>query len=217
MWHGYCGSNVSLSSPFVWQCHCGSTLAPSCSPAHRTGHADLQHQALGQNVPPPPTTCRVQIGWEVRAEVLVEMREWVGLAPASPDLVLGTQPPTQLRRSRNRPGVARTNSIPATRSSSARCSARTALRYRYASLDSRPPREIARRNTSTSSSSVTVGRGSGKRLAHSMSKEHIKNREWRQSGRPARTVGVDPTARSELAAEWPGLAETGTSAVECVT
>src|SRR5450631_2762646 len=62
---------------------------------HTTGHADLPHPALGQNFTPSPTTRRAQAGLGVRAEVPVEMREWIGPALASPDLVLDAQPPAQ--------------------------------------------------------------------------------------------------------------------------
>jgi hypothetical protein len=78
-------------------------------------------------------------------EVPVEVRGWIGPAPASPDLVLGTQPPTQLHHSRNRSGAARITSIRASRSSCTRCSAQTALTCRSTIRNSRPPREIAPR------------------------------------------------------------------------
>ena len=52
MWRGGCRSNISVAAPFVWRCLSGSTLAPSPHPAHRTGHADLPHPALGQNITP---------------------------------------------------------------------------------------------------------------------------------------------------------------------
>jgi hypothetical protein len=44
--------NISVSAPFVWRCLSGSTLTPFPHPAHRTGHADLPHPALGQDFTP---------------------------------------------------------------------------------------------------------------------------------------------------------------------
>ncbi len=52
MWRGDCRPNISVAAPFVWRCLTGSTLAPSPHPAHRTGHADLPHPALGQDITP---------------------------------------------------------------------------------------------------------------------------------------------------------------------
>ena len=52
MWRGGCRPNISVAAPFVWRCLTGSALAPSPHPAHRTGHADLPHPALGQDTTP---------------------------------------------------------------------------------------------------------------------------------------------------------------------
>ena len=52
MWRGFCRSDISVSAPFVWRCLSGSTVAPFPHPAHRTGHADLPHPALGQDFTP---------------------------------------------------------------------------------------------------------------------------------------------------------------------
>ena len=52
MWRGDCRPNISVAAPFVWRCLSGSALAPSPHPAHRTGHADLPHPALGQDTTP---------------------------------------------------------------------------------------------------------------------------------------------------------------------
>ena len=41
------GGTYLLSASFVWRCLSGSTMAPFPHPAHRTGHADLPHPALG--------------------------------------------------------------------------------------------------------------------------------------------------------------------------
>ena len=67
MWRGGCRSNISVAAPFVWRCLTGSAMAPFPHPAHRTGHADLPHPALGQNFTPSPTTRRAQAGLGVRA------------------------------------------------------------------------------------------------------------------------------------------------------
>src|SRR5271167_2273873 len=60
VWRGGCRPNISVSAPFVWRCLTGSTLAPFPHPAHRTGHADRPHPALGQDLTPSPTTRRAQ-------------------------------------------------------------------------------------------------------------------------------------------------------------
>src|ERR1700722_15892674 len=67
VWRGDCRSNTSVAAPFVWRCLTGSALAPSPHPAHRTGHADLPHPALGQDITPSPTPRRAQAGSDARA------------------------------------------------------------------------------------------------------------------------------------------------------
>ena len=49
VWRGGFRSNISVSASFVWRCLSGSTMTPFPHPAHRTGHADLPHPALGQD------------------------------------------------------------------------------------------------------------------------------------------------------------------------
>ena len=44
------GRTYLFAAPFVWRCLTGSTAAPFPHPAHRTGHADLPHPALGQDL-----------------------------------------------------------------------------------------------------------------------------------------------------------------------
>jgi hypothetical protein len=61
------GSNISVPASFVWRCLTGSTMAPFPHPAHRTGHADLPHPALGQDLTPSSTTRRAQACSSVRA------------------------------------------------------------------------------------------------------------------------------------------------------
>src|ERR1700752_1355270 len=67
MWRGGGRSNISVAAPFVWRCLTGSAVAPFPHPAHRTGLADAPHPALGQDVPPSPTTGHDQAGSGVRA------------------------------------------------------------------------------------------------------------------------------------------------------
>ena len=52
MWRGGCRSNISVAAPFVRRCLTGSAMAPFPHPAHRTGHADFPHPALGQDFTP---------------------------------------------------------------------------------------------------------------------------------------------------------------------
>jgi|SRR6266446_4668826 len=67
------------------------SLASSFQLPYRTPHT-----ALGQDFTPSPTTRRAPAGLGVRARsARREMREWIGPALASPDLVLDAQPPAQ--------------------------------------------------------------------------------------------------------------------------
>ena len=52
MWRGGCRLNISVAASFVWRCLSGSAMTPFPHPAHRTGHADLPHPALGQDLTP---------------------------------------------------------------------------------------------------------------------------------------------------------------------
>src|SRR5712671_190141 len=67
VWRGGGRPNISVAAPFVWRCLTGLTVAPFPHPAHRTGHADLPHPALGQDVTPSPTTGPDQAVRGVRA------------------------------------------------------------------------------------------------------------------------------------------------------
>ena len=67
MWRGGCRLNISVAASFVWRCLSGSAMAPFPHPAHRTGHADLPHPALGPDFTPSPTARRAQAGTDVRA------------------------------------------------------------------------------------------------------------------------------------------------------
>jgi DNA invertase Pin-like site-specific DNA recombinase len=52
MWRGDVRLSMSVPAPFVWRCLSGSAVAPFPHPAHRTGHADFPHPALGQDLTP---------------------------------------------------------------------------------------------------------------------------------------------------------------------
>src|SRR6202011_2971479 len=67
MWRGGCRLNISVAASFVWRCLSGSPMTPFPHPAHRTGHADFPHPALGQDFTPSPTARRAQAGTGVRA------------------------------------------------------------------------------------------------------------------------------------------------------
>src|ERR1700693_2004132 len=67
MWRSGCRLNISVSASFVWRCLSGSALTPFPHPAHRTGHADFPHPALGQDFTPSPTARRAQARLGVRA------------------------------------------------------------------------------------------------------------------------------------------------------
>ena len=56
MWRGGSRSGLSVAAPFVWRCPSNLAVAPFPHPAHRTGHADLPHPALGQDLTLSPTT-----------------------------------------------------------------------------------------------------------------------------------------------------------------
>ena len=49
MWRGGCRLDISVSAPFVWRCLSGSAMTQIPHSAHRTGHADHPHPALGQD------------------------------------------------------------------------------------------------------------------------------------------------------------------------
>ena len=55
----------------------------------------IPHPALGQDFTPSPTPRRAQPAQAYEPEVPVKVRQWIGPALASPDLVLEAQPPAQ--------------------------------------------------------------------------------------------------------------------------
>src|SRR3984893_1888923 len=95
VWRGGCRPNISVAAPFVWRCLTGSTLAPFPHLAHRTGHADLPHPALGRDVTPSPTTGPDQAVRGVRAGGARKGARVIASALASPDFVLVPEPPAQ--------------------------------------------------------------------------------------------------------------------------
>src|SRR5438132_14252359 len=52
VWRSGGRPSISVAAPFGWRCLTGSTMTPFPHPAHRTGHADLPHPALGQDLTP---------------------------------------------------------------------------------------------------------------------------------------------------------------------
>ena len=52
MWRGGLRISLSVAAPFVWRCLNSETITPFPHPPHRTGHADLPHPALGQELTP---------------------------------------------------------------------------------------------------------------------------------------------------------------------
>ena len=67
MWRGGSRFGLSVAAPFVWRCPSNLAIAPFPHPAHRTGHADLPHPALGQDITPSPTPGRGRVRSDVRA------------------------------------------------------------------------------------------------------------------------------------------------------
>jgi hypothetical protein len=71
---------------------CTAPVAPCPHPAHRTGHAELPHPALGQDFTPSPTAGRARAGSGVRARSARKGARVDKPRLASPDLVLEAQP-----------------------------------------------------------------------------------------------------------------------------
>ena len=94
MWRGGSRVGLSVAAPFGWRCPSNLAIAPFPHPAHRTGHAELPHPALGQDFTPSHTPSYAPArGQTYESVVPVEVLERIGPAPASSDLVLGAQPP----------------------------------------------------------------------------------------------------------------------------
>ena len=60
MWRGGLRFCLSVAAPFVWRCLNSLTITPFPHPAHRTGHADFPHPALGQDSTPLHTKSHTQ-------------------------------------------------------------------------------------------------------------------------------------------------------------
>jgi hypothetical protein len=56
MWRGGGRLGLSVAASFVWRCPSNVAMAPFPHPAHRTGHADFPHPALGQDITPARVT-----------------------------------------------------------------------------------------------------------------------------------------------------------------
>jgi len=97
MWRGDGRSGIAVAAPFGWRCPMSQTLAPFPHPAHRTGHADLPHPALGQDSRLRPRRAAADSGQAYEQEVPVKVREWINPALASPDLIPSPQPPAYPR------------------------------------------------------------------------------------------------------------------------
>jgi hypothetical protein len=67
VWRGGVRPGIAVPAPFVWRCLSGAAVAPFPHPPHRTGHADLPHPALGQDLTPSSTARRAQADSGVRA------------------------------------------------------------------------------------------------------------------------------------------------------
>ena len=89
MWRGGSRSGLSVAAPFVWRCPSNLAVTPFPHPAHRTGHADRPHPALGQNVTPSLSPSHAPArGQAYEPEVPVQVRERIAPALALPNLVL---------------------------------------------------------------------------------------------------------------------------------
>ena len=89
MWRGGRRFGLSVAAPFVWRCPSNLAVAPFPHPAHRTGHADHPHPALGQNFTPSLSPSHTPArGQTYEPEVPVQVREWIAPTLAVPNLVL---------------------------------------------------------------------------------------------------------------------------------
>ncbi len=66
MWRGGSRVGLSVAASFVWRCPSNLAVSPFPHPAHRTGHADRPHPALGQDLTPSSTARRAQAATGVR-------------------------------------------------------------------------------------------------------------------------------------------------------
>src|SRR4051812_33516303 len=89
MWRGGSRFGLSVAASFVWRCPSNLALTPFPHRAHRTGHADLPHSALGQEITPSHTAgSQPWTSQTHETEVPVEVLRWISPAPATSNLVL---------------------------------------------------------------------------------------------------------------------------------
>ena len=89
MWRGGRRFGLSVAAPFVWRCPSNLAVTPFPHPAHRTGHADRPHPALGQDFTPSLSPSHTPArGQAYEPEVPVQVRERIAPALAVPNLVL---------------------------------------------------------------------------------------------------------------------------------
>ncbi len=88
MWRGSSRFGLSVAASFVWRCPNNLALTPFPHPAHRTGHADLPHPALGQDITPSHTAgSQPWTSQTHETEVPVEVLGRISPAPATSHLV----------------------------------------------------------------------------------------------------------------------------------
>ena len=98
MWRGGDRFGLSVAAPFVWRCPSNRAVAPSPHP--RSSNRTCASNASGSRTRPHAFThgsSRPRAVSRDEPEMPVQVREWTSPALASPDLILGTQPPAQPR------------------------------------------------------------------------------------------------------------------------
>jgi hypothetical protein len=88
MWRGDFRLNMSVAAPFVWRCLSGSPVIEPDRRIARIRLSDKTSRLRPRHVAPAR-------GQAYEPKVPIEVREWIGPALASPDLVLDAQPPAQ--------------------------------------------------------------------------------------------------------------------------
>ena len=99
VWRGGFRSNISVSASFVWRCLSGSTMTLVSTP--RSSNRTCRFPASGSRTRTSrlrPRHVAPKRAQAYEPEVPVKVREWIGPALASPDLVLDAQPPAQPHR-----------------------------------------------------------------------------------------------------------------------
>jgi hypothetical protein len=98
VWRGGVRPGIAVPAPFVWRRLSGAAVAPFPRPPHRTGHADLPHPVLGQDLTPSSTARRAQAGSGVGARSARRGARVDSSRPFAADFVLEAQPPAQPHR-----------------------------------------------------------------------------------------------------------------------